>query len=83
MQNYFEQDEKFRELPNVSFQLTFVITICNILMNILAPVGQLLLGVMEARTVLFISIVFCSIGLLLASFSTQVYISFLYMLNGV
>jgi hypothetical protein len=72
LQNYFEQDEQFAGTPNLSFQLTFVITICNVLMNVLAPVGQLLLAIMEARTVLFISIVFCSIGLLLASFSTEV-----------
>ena len=72
MQNYFEQDEKFSDIPHITVQLTFVATFFNILMNLLAPVGQILLALMEARTVLFISIVFSSLGLLLASFGTQV-----------
>lgn len=72
MQNYFEQHEEFAGTSNLSFQLTFVATICNILINLLAPLGQFLLAIMQARTVLFIAIVLCSAGLLLASFSSQV-----------
>lgn len=72
MQNYFEQHDEFKGTSNLSFQLTFVATICNILINLLAPLGQLLLALLEARTVLFLSISLCSAGLLLASFSTQV-----------
>ncbi|KAI7894290.1 major facilitator superfamily domain-containing protein, partial [Mucor mucedo] len=81
LQNYFEQHDEFKGTSNLSFQLTFVATICNILINLLAPLGQLLLALMEARTVLFLSISFCSAGLLLASFSTQVW--HLYLTHGV
>ncbi|KAI9361558.1 major facilitator superfamily domain-containing protein, partial [Pilaira anomala] len=81
MQNYFEQHEEFAGTSNLSFQLTFVATICNILINLLAPLGQFLLAIMQARTVLFIAIVFCSSGLLLASFSSQVW--HLYLTHGV
>ncbi|KAG2230581.1 hypothetical protein INT48_006886 [Thamnidium elegans] len=81
MQNYFEQHDEFEGTPNLSFQLTFVATICNILINLLAPLGQLMLALMEARTVLFTAIVLCSAGLLLASFSTQVW--HLYLTHGV
>lgn len=78
MQNYFEQHEKFAGTSNLSIRLTFVATICNILTNLLAPLGQLMLALMEARAVLFTAIAFCSIGLLLASFSTQVRVNLLY-----
>ncbi|KAI9258447.1 major facilitator superfamily domain-containing protein [Helicostylum pulchrum] len=81
MQNYFEQHDEFAGTSNLSFQLTFVATICNILINLLAPLGQLMLALMEARTVLFTAIVLCSAGLLLASFSTQVW--HLYLTHGV
>ncbi|KAL0145174.1 major facilitator superfamily domain-containing protein [Mucor lusitanicus] len=71
MQNYFEQDESLQATSNLSLQLSFVGTIFNIFINLLGPFGQILLSLLLPRTVLFISISVCSIGLLLASFSTQ------------
>jgi ABC-type bacteriocin/lantibiotic exporter with double-glycine peptidase domain len=73
MQDYFEHDERFKDVSNLSFRLTFVGTIFNILINLLGPLGQILMTYYGARTVLFISITCCSTGLLLASFSTQVH----------
>ncbi|KAI8374083.1 major facilitator superfamily domain-containing protein [Choanephora cucurbitarum] len=81
MQNYFEQYPGFQGTPNLSLQLSFVATICNIIINLLGLVGQVLLSLFETRTVLFVSIVICSVGLLLASFSTQIW--HLYLTQGV
>lgn len=72
MQNYFEQDETLQGTSNLSLQLSFVGTIFNIFINLLGPLGQILLSILQPRTVLFISVTICSIGLLLASFSKQV-----------
>ncbi|KAL7308568.1 hypothetical protein PS15m_011756 [Mucor circinelloides] len=73
MQNYFEQDDSLQGTSNLSLQLSFVGTIFNIFINLLGPFGQILLSILLPRTVLFISVTVCSIGLLLASFSTQVW----------
>ncbi|KAI8390143.1 major facilitator superfamily domain-containing protein [Blakeslea trispora] len=81
MQNYFEQYKGFQGTPNLSLQLSFVATICNIIINLLGLVGQVLLSFFETRTVLFVSIVICSLGLFLASFSTEIW--HLYLTQGV
>lgn len=75
MQNYFEQDKNLQATTsNLSLQLSFVGTIFNVFINLLGPFGQILLSILLPRTVLFISVTICSIGLLLASFSTQVWV---------
>ncbi|KAI7903952.1 major facilitator superfamily domain-containing protein [Cokeromyces recurvatus] len=81
MQNYFEQHSDFKGVTNLSFKLSFVETITNVLMNLLGPFSQLMLTVYSTRTVLFVSIVICSLGLLLASFSTEIW--HLYLSQGV
>ncbi|KAI8641200.1 major facilitator superfamily domain-containing protein [Parasitella parasitica] len=73
MQNYFEQDEKMQGVDNLSLQLSFVGTIFNIFINLLGPLGQVLLSILQPRTVLFISVSICSLGLLLASFCKNVW----------
>ncbi|KAI9483332.1 MAG: major facilitator superfamily domain-containing protein [Benjaminiella poitrasii] len=81
MQNYFEQSDNFKGISSLSFKLSFVETITNVLINLLGPFSQLMLTIFSARTVLFISIVICSLGLLLASFSTEIW--HLYLSQGV
>jgi hypothetical protein len=81
MQNYFEQDETLQGTSNLSLQLSFVGTIFNVFINLLGPLGQILLSLLQPRTVLFTSITICSIGLLLASFSKQVHWLYCFVKN--
>ncbi|KAG1147337.1 hypothetical protein G6F36_014937 [Rhizopus arrhizus] len=62
-------------------QSCFAQTIYNILINVLSPLSQLILSTLGSRNTLLVSVVISSLGLLLASFSTEVW--HLYLTHGV
>ncbi|KAG0736776.1 hypothetical protein G6F57_004387 [Rhizopus arrhizus] len=66
---------------HLSLQLSFAQTIYNILINVLGPLSQLILSTLGPRNTLLVSVVISSLGLLLASFSTEVW--HLYLTHGV
>lgn len=73
MQNYYEQHNLGNGDPtNLSLRLSFAQTIYNMLINVLSPMSQLLLSVLGPKNTLVASVLVSSLGLLLASFSTQV-----------
>ncbi|KAI8991907.1 major facilitator superfamily domain-containing protein [Mycotypha africana] len=81
MQAYYERHLNSQGPSDLTLQLTFVITICNILINLMAPLGQILVNRFKTRLTLFISVIICSAGLVLAGFSTKVL--HLYLTQGV
>lgn len=72
MQNYYEQHQFGSDPTHLSLQLSFAQTIYNILINVLSPLSQLILSTLGSRNTLLVSVVISSLGLLLASFSTEV-----------
>jgi hypothetical protein len=72
MQNYYEQHQFGSDPTHLSLQLSFAQTIYNILINVLGPLSQLILSTLGPRNTLLVSVVISSLGLLLASFSTEV-----------
>jgi hypothetical protein len=72
MQDYYEQHLPNGKTHSVSFQLAFTGTIANVLINILGPASQMFVNYVSPRKALFISVILCSAGLVLAGFSTEV-----------
>ncbi|RCH90728.1 hypothetical protein CU097_009504 [Rhizopus azygosporus] len=82
MQNYYEQHNLGNDDPiNLSLKLSFAQTIYNTLINVLGPMSQLLLSILGPKNTLVASVLVSSLGLLLASFSTQTW--HLYLTHGV
>ncbi|KAI8148624.1 major facilitator superfamily domain-containing protein [Fennellomyces sp. T-0311] len=71
MQDHYDQ----HYFKNSTFQLSFVGTIANIILNSFGPVAQLLLALMHIRLVIAIAVSLCVIGLEAASWSTQIAMS--------
>ncbi|CAO3702028.1 unnamed protein product [Rhizopus stolonifer] len=80
-QNYYEQNNFGDDPVNLPLKLSFAQTIYNVLINILGPMSQVLLNILGPKKTLLVSVVISSLGLLLASFSTQIW--HLYMTHGV
>ncbi|KAI9272465.1 major facilitator superfamily domain-containing protein [Sporodiniella umbellata] len=80
-QNYYEQINFGNDHENLPLKLSFAQTIYNVLINILGPMSQIILIVLGPKKTLFVSVVISSLGLLLASFSTQIW--HLYLTHGI
>ncbi|KAI7868408.1 major facilitator superfamily domain-containing protein [Spinellus fusiger] len=71
-QDYYEQ-HMFGRSPAITLQLTFVGTLGNILLNISSPFVQILLCYMGTRKTLVVGVMLASLGMILASFSSQIW----------
>ncbi|KAI9259415.1 major facilitator superfamily domain-containing protein [Phascolomyces articulosus] len=69
MQEFHEH----HEFPNAVIQVTFVGTISNVLLNGLGPVARLLSAITSLRNIMLMAVFLCTLGLELASWSTQLW----------
>ncbi|KAI9272040.1 major facilitator superfamily domain-containing protein [Sporodiniella umbellata] len=80
MQNYYEQIIFGGNPDQLPLKLSFAETIYNVLISLLGPLAQIVLTFVGPRYTFMISVSVSSLGLLLASFSTQVW--HLYLTHG-
>lgn len=72
----------FRDrVPNSQFQLSFVGTILEVCVNLMGPLSQIIASRFGSKVVLIIGTILATLGLELASFSTEIW--HLYLTQGV
>jgi MFS family permease len=72
LQDYLDVT-KFRDtVPNSQFQLSFVGTILEVCVNLMGPVAQIIASRFGSKSVLILGTVLMTLGLELASISSQV-----------
>ncbi|KAI8143757.1 major facilitator superfamily domain-containing protein [Fennellomyces sp. T-0311] len=80
LQEHFER-EVFSDIPDAQFQLSFAGTLIGLLVNLMGPLYQILSARYGVRPVLILGLLIMVLGLMLASFTTQIW--HLYLTQGV
>lgn len=72
MQDYYQQRIFGENYPNVTLRLSFVGTLCLVCSNGMGPFAQIMGSYVGTRGVMLMGTLLLALGLILASFSTQV-----------